>query len=185
MAANLSKLGELGHVDRAARLADLQAHAGASIERMRELIRTFADPPSSAATLAERLDVLVQEFREGTGIEMRAHVKPQHLRFAPDLEDVLYRAVRELMTNVRQHARATTVTLSTSRRLDGSVAVTVGDDGVGLSKPRRPSSFVEGGFGLWAIEQRLGSFGGFLELESGRGLTATLVIPAARLEQER
>jgi signal transduction histidine kinase len=185
MAASLAKLGELGHVDRAARLADLQAHADASIDRMRELIRTFADPPSSAATLAVRFDELVKDFREGTGIEIRTHVKPQHLRFAPELEEVLFRAVRELLTNVRQHARATTIALSTARRLDGSIVVTVADDGVGLSKPRRPSTFVEGGFGLWAIEQRLGSFGGYLELESGRGLTATLVIPAAHAQEER
>lgn len=185
MAASLAKLGELGHVDRAARLADLQAHADASIDRMRELIRTFAHPPSTEATLVERLDALVKDFREGTDFEIRMHLKPQHLRFAPDLADVLYRAVRELLTNVRQHAHASSVTLSTGRRLDGSVVVTVADDGVGLSKPRRPSAFVEGGFGLWAIEQRLGSFGGYLELESGRGLTATLVVPAARVETER
>lgn len=184
MAANLAKLGELGHVDRAARLADLQAHADASIERLRELIRTFADPPSSTVTLPERVDALIKDFREGTDIEVRTRVKPQHLRFAPDLEDILYRAVRELLTNVRQHAQATTVTVATARRLDGSVVITVADDGVGLSKPRRPSAFVEGGFGLWAIEQRLGSFGGFLELESGRGLTATLVVPAARAHPE-
>src|SRR5690606_25543090 len=93
MAASLAKLGELGHVDRAQRLAELQAHADAAIERMRELIRTFADPPSSAATLTERLETLVDDFREGTGLEVRVHVKPQHLRFAPDLGDVLYRAV--------------------------------------------------------------------------------------------
>jgi signal transduction histidine kinase len=77
------------------------------------------------------------------------------------------------------------VTISTGKRLDGSIVVTVADDGVGLSKPRRPRTFVEGGFGLWAIEQRLGSFGGYLELESDRGLTATLVVPAARVAPER
>lgn len=185
MASSLASLAELGHLDRAARIAALEAHAAAAVENMRDLIRTFAEPAPPAIELYERLIEIARDFRESTGVDCRVHVKPQHLRFSPDVDDILYRAVRELFANVRQHARATRVKFSTSRRLDGSILITVADDGVGFTKPRRGHAFPqEGGFGLWSIEQRLASFCGYLELETDVGLRATLVVPGVCVRAE-
>jgi len=59
-----------------------------------------------------------------------------HTRVEPDLADVLYRTVRELLTNVRQgHARANTRSpcRAPAARGNGSILITVADDGVGFS----------------------------------------------------
>jgi two-component system, NarL family, sensor kinase len=89
----------------------------------------------------------------------------------------VYRAVRELLTNVRQHARATSVRVTSHERPD-AVAITVSDDGVGLpAEGLRRHPAVDGAFGLWSVEQRLREIGAKLEIDSGSGTRVTLVLP--------
>jgi two-component system NarL family sensor kinase len=101
-----------------------------------------------------------------------------HTRFGPAVSDVLYRSVRELLANVRKHAQATEVRITGQFRADGCVAISVADNGIGMpAVNRRGNPFQGGGFGLWSIEHRLGEFGGFLEIEGGTGVSATVVLP--------
>jgi signal transduction histidine kinase len=139
-------------------------------------------PTATRTDLKSRLTDLCDELRAAGGLDCRVELDERHLTFDDDVADIVYRTVRELLTNVRQHARAQHVTVSSTRRRDGGVAVTVADDGIGLPPERRRGNpFDEtGGIGLWSIDQRLRELNAVLDIEaaSGQGTRATVVMPA-------
>jgi len=102
------------------------------------------------------------------------HPKP----LGPDASAILFRAVRELVTNVVKHARASRVRV-TLRREGRTMEIIVEDDGIGLPAGRPPRRAAEGGFGLFSIEERMADIGGSLALASaaGHGVRATLTAP--------
>lgn len=135
--------------------------------------------------LKSRLTELCIEFR-ASGIACDVQLDDRHVAFGEEVGEIVFRTVRELLTNVRQHARARHVTVSSADRRDGSVAITVADDGVGLpAHRRRGNPFGEtGGIGLWSIDQRLRELDAVLDIEaeSGRGTRATVILPLTLLD---
>ena len=132
------------------------------------------------ADLAERVTGLCEHFRSGSGIECEIGFQAEHLqRFSAAVSDVLYRTLRELLTNVRKHSHATKVTVNSSVRPDRTTAISVEDNGIGMFTHRRPGTpFEVGGFGLWSIEQRLAEFGARLDVDSDSdGVRATILVP--------
>jgi signal transduction histidine kinase len=139
-------------------------------------------PGSRPTDLKSRLTELCVEFRAAGDIVCDIDLDDRHVAFGEEVAEILFRTVRELLTNVRQHARAKRVTLSSADRRDGSVAITVADDGIGLpAHRRRGNPFSEtGGIGLWSIDQRLRELEAVLDIEAeiGRGTRATVILPA-------
>lgn len=135
------------------------------------------DRPDLFAQLIE----LCNRFRAGGSIDCFVTLAEAHTHVAPELADVVYRGVRELLANVRQHSRATRVQVASAMARDGSIQIIVADNGVGLPMHwRRANPFAEdSGIGLWSIDQRMRAYGGRLEIDSGpHGTRAVLVIPA-------
>lgn len=98
-------------------------------------------------------------------------------RLPPELETALYRAVQEAMTNVLRHSGAKHAVIRLSCE-DGSLKCEVEDDGRGFDAgavTKRPS----GSLGLRGVRERVGAFGGTLDVRSapGRGTRLTLTIP--------
>jgi signal transduction histidine kinase len=97
----------------------------------------------------------------------------------PDTETsvLLYRAVRELLTNVVKHAQAREVTIQ-ARYRDGRAQVTVTDNGMGcdsavLSIPVGAGSL---GFGLRHLRERVRYRGGTLMITSSQGAGTSISI---------
>jgi len=88
----------------------------------------------------------------------------------PSHEAVLALAIREGVTNVVRHARATKCTIRV-RTTNGVIALTISDDGHGGA-----SAF---GNGLIGMSERVASLGGTLTRTSQRGTTLTITIPIA------
>jgi signal transduction histidine kinase len=127
------------------------------------------------------LVALCNRFRAEGRIDCLVTIGEAHTQFDPDLSDVVYRSIRELLSNVRQHARATRVTVSSARARDGSVLITVADNGVGFPAHwRRSNPFsTDFGVGLWSIDQRLRDFDAHLDIHSSdQGSRITVVLPA-------
>ena len=94
-------------------------------------------------------------------------------RFDPSLEAAAYFIACEGLTNAVKHAQATKVVLSAARR-NGTLVVSIGDDGVGGAAPAS-------GSGLSGLADRVDALGGTLRLESehGRGTTLVAEFPCA------
>jgi signal transduction histidine kinase len=139
-------------------------------------------PASSTSTdLYARLVELCQEFGAVGDVACRVELDARHMLFDDEVSDVVFRTVRELLTNVRRHACAKSVTVSSAFRRDGAVAIAVADDGIGLpAHRRRGNPFDEtGGIGLWSIDQRLRELNAVLDIDaaSGKGTCATILLP--------
>ncbi len=101
---------------------------------------------------------------------------------APDLPEnalaPLFLSVRELLTNVVKHAGASQVVVSLGVS-EEILTISVEDDGVGDAHTISPNGAGEaGGFGVFAIRQRLRHLGGFLETgpAPGGGHRAVLTV---------
>jgi signal transduction histidine kinase len=139
-------------------------------------------PNGTSTSLYARLLELCEAFRACGDIGCQVTLEQRHTCFAEELGDVVYRTIRELLANVRQHARATHVEVSSVGRRDGSIGITVADNGVGLPAHRRRGKPLAetGGIGLWSIDHRLRDFDAMLDVEAapGEGTRAMLILPA-------
>jgi signal transduction histidine kinase len=93
-----------------------------------------------------------------------------------------YRIVQEALTNVRRHARASTIQIC-FRNHGPSVRCSVTDDGVGFNQERLKRSSSPG-LGLLGIQERLNALGGILNIRSERGKGTTLEFTAPLLEEK-
>ena len=94
---------------------------------------------------------------------------------------LLFRIVRELLTNVVKHAQANQV-LITLQNTGAHLHLQVADNGIGFDKSQ-VSMFA--GFGLFNIQERLGDLGGYLDLVTtpGKGTAATIVVPVEKMSE--
>ena len=80
-AANLARLGQLGHVDRAARVLELSDLAQAAIEHLKQIIRDLAvAAPPPLEPLYRRFVTLCEDFRMSSGIKCELAVEPAQRR---------------------------------------------------------------------------------------------------------
>jgi signal transduction histidine kinase len=96
-----------------------------------------------------------------------------------DVRVLLFRNVRELLINVIKHASAGKVRVCI-RRIDGSMEVTVEDNGIGFDTTEvRAMAGRRAEFGLLSIRESLEELGGRFEIESkpGAGCKATITAP--------
>ena len=97
-------------------------------------------------------------------------VELEPIALQPAHEAVIALAIREGITNVVRHARATRCTIRL-RTTNGAMTLTISDDGRG--------GLSEFGNGLIGMRERVESLGGTLVRESEHGTTLTLTIPVA------
>jgi signal transduction histidine kinase len=141
-------------------------------------------PTALRTDLHFRLLELCDEFRAQGDIDCEVALDEHHTRFDQEVSEVVFRTVRELLTNVRQHAKAKQVQVASVGRRDGSIGITVADDGIGLPPHRRRGNpFESGGIGLWSIDQRLRGFDAVLDIEAaaGCGTRAMVILPETLL----
>ena len=96
----------------------------------------------------------------------------------PQSQSLLYRAARELLTNIGKHADATTVRVGLLRRGD-RVVLSIADDGSGFDPAIVGKSLSEGHIGLGSLVARFDAMGGSLRIDSapGSGTTVTATSP--------
>jgi len=104
-----------------------------------------------------------------------------------DTKALLFRAVRELATNVVKHAQARTLTVTLGSRENELYLATV-DDGKGFNCPvLTEQDFRQGGYGLFSIYERITYIGGTMTIDSspGKGTQIMLRLPLIKhLEQD-
>lgn len=102
------------------------------------------------------------------GVALSCDVDPVEL--APATEDALALALREAVTNVVRHARATRCSVRLAAA-DGCVELEVSDDGVGGDRGE--------GSGLAGMRARARELGGTVERDGSSGMRLTVSIPSS------
>jgi PAS domain S-box-containing protein len=170
--------GDAAGAARAARAA--RETLAAAAERTRRLSFELRPPALEMHGVGRAIRVLADELADGAGFEIA--VRTRLHRYDKTTETLVYRSVREALTNARKHARASHVDVAITER-KGAVECLVADDGIGfdVAQVRAPDR-VRLHFGLDALEERLRLAGGDLEIDSepGRGTRITMSIPVVR-----
>jgi len=148
-------------------IADLAAGA---LAESRALVAEYAP----TAALADALARVAASFERETGLEVVLDATPPAL--PREHEVVVLRTVQEALANVRKHAHASRAWVTVSGREDG-VALEVGDDGVGPTAARGPST----GYGLSGLHDRLALVGGWVSFgpREPRGSVLRAFVPTA------
>jgi signal transduction histidine kinase len=151
-----------------------------AIQDTRHLIFDLSSPAMNEIGLAAAIsEWLEDQVGERYGIQTRFEDCDHRLPLTDDVRAMLFRNVRELLTNTIKHAQATHVSV-TVEDTGTDVRITVNDDGVGFdAQAVDRASHEEGGFGLFSIQERMRDLGGSLEIasEPGKGCTAILTAP--------
>jgi PAS domain S-box-containing protein len=178
-------------------LAEAVALLDPVLERTRSLTFELSPPVLYELGLDEALEWLADRMAELHRLPVKYERARQTVPGAPpvphDLAVLLFQAVRELLMNVVKHAQALHVTVR-SARADGTVVVSVRDDGKGFHPaPSAGGRNGDGaaarrddlhGFGLFSIRTRLEHLGGKMTVRSrvGHGTEITVVVPVQPAE---
>ncbi len=150
---------------------DVQARIGRAIEsidatvkEIRATIFALQDDPSTANGARSRLLGVAEEMASLLGFPPRMRLDgPIDTTIDRDLVEQLVPVLRESLTNVAKHARASTVAVRIEA-VDGHLELEVVDDGVGL-----PETLRRNGMGIANIRERALLLGGSAELSSVEG----------------
>jgi PAS domain S-box-containing protein len=108
--------------------------------------------------------------RSSVPVELHAHIS---MRIPDEAEVAAYYIVSEALTNVAKHARANVVLIDVTTE-DGTLTLSVRDDGIGGADPRE-------GSGLVGLRDRVEALGGTIAIESpaGDGTCVVVRLPIA------
>jgi two-component system CheB/CheR fusion protein len=184
--------GELGAIGEA---SDLIAQ---SIVDTRSLIFDLSPPILYELGLHDALSWLAEELRKRSGIQIEIRDDGLPKPLGDETAGVLFRAVRELLTNVVKHAQTRVASVSLCRTGD-QLQIDVEDSGVGFDTSAAPVPSASG-FGLFSVREQMSRLGGALEVEShphegtrvslrlplrGEGLAVALIGPDPAAETSR
>jgi signal transduction histidine kinase len=142
-------------------------------ETIRQIRSTIFELTSPVHGHGLRSDVveLVRELDAVTGFEVRVTFEgPVDTAVDTEVAEELRAIVREALTNVARHARASEAAVSVGVS-DGWCSVTVTDDGVGpdRAKKQRPRTSGDGGMGLANARRRAEKLGGHCTVGAAEG----------------
>ncbi len=151
-------------------LAKLQDTLNLSLDHLRQLIFDLRPPALESGRLGEALRAHLAEMQSDTGIACQLDDRTTAQAPGP-VALLIYRNIREALTNVRKHARAGSVAVELLDVEEGCLARVV-DDGVGYDPSEveaRP-----GHLGLVLIKERAELAGGWCRIESCPGSGTTV-----------
>jgi signal transduction histidine kinase len=122
-----------------------------------------------------------EEFGKRSQVRVSLSVEEPAKRLPLEVEMALFRVLQEALTNVHRHAKAQSIDIRVECQ-NGSVALTVSDDGRGIPHEviARFQSGLAGGIGLAGMRERLAEFGGQLHVQSSNsGSVVRATIPTA------
>jgi PAS domain S-box-containing protein len=149
-----------------------------AVEWTQDLTIEFNPPALYSQGLTDAIRGLAEQFSDSEGFLCRVHGGEEPIPASGQVCALLYRAVRELLVNVAEHAGANNVDIALDHD-EQNIRVSVEDDGRGASPSAHWAERTEEGFGIRSIRERLTKMGGALIIESaeGRGTRVTVVAP--------
>jgi signal transduction histidine kinase len=140
---------------------------GTALDELREISRGIHPAVLSEAGLGPALKALAR--RSAVPVELDLNLGP---RLAEPLEAAGYYVASEALANAAKHARASVIEVRADSR-DGTLALSIRDDGIGGADPGR-------GSGIIGLKDRVEALGGTISVLSppGHGTTLNVQLPA-------
>ena len=148
------------------------------IENARTLTFDLSPPVLYELGLGAAVEWLGEKISKEHGLDFEFQDDGRTKSLKTDIAALLFRGARELFINVTKHAQASSIRATVGRD-DGSVFVSIQDDGVGFDiTGLEPRADVDQ-FGLFSIRERMDYIGGRLEIQSelDQGTQTTLIAP--------
>jgi signal transduction histidine kinase len=142
---------------------------------LRQLSHGLHPPLLQEAGLPGALTAYCEQFSTTWGIPVSCDADDSARELSRGAALALFRILQEALGNAAKHAAAKNISVRLQRS-NGTVSLTVSDDGVGFDAGRLASG---GGLGLVMMRERAGQLNGTFDFESapGRGTTISVVIP--------
>jgi PAS domain S-box-containing protein len=154
-----------------------------SLQDTRSLIFELSSPLLNEMGLGAAISEWLEEHvgkRYGLKTEFVDEIDEKLRKTLDDnVRAVLFRNVRELLTNVIKHAKAEKVSVYLKND-DTMLTVIIEDDGAGFDpQAATPPGEEKSGFGLFSIRERMADLSGSFDIQSepGKGLKAVLTVP--------
>jgi signal transduction histidine kinase len=153
----------------AGRLEDIEARVVALDRDLRELARSFESPAVLKQPFAEAVRTEVDTLTSSMKVETRLHLEGDFHRLTDSQRIALSRIVQEALANVREHSRATVVSVNIVAR-NGNVELEIVDNGRGFDvEARLIRAARRGHLGVVGMNERVRLLGGAFTLHSQRG----------------
>jgi signal transduction histidine kinase len=152
-----------GSTDLHVALDEVAAGLEGVLDDLRELSRGIHPTVLSRAGLAPALNALARRAPIPVEVDVRAPTRPPE-----HIEAAVYYVVAETLTNAAKHGQASGAIVDVEAH-DGSIRVSVCDDGIGGADPSR-------GSGLLGLRDRVDAFGGTMVLSSPPGDGTSIVV---------
>ena len=120
--------------------------------------------------LGAALSSTVNRFAERTGLDVHFEADRQAASFADARAEGVFRIAEEALRNIDHHAHASHVDVKLQDLGDGTIRLTIADDGVGFD----PAAPHPGHYGVLGIREQAQLIDAELELQSAPGAGATL-----------
>jgi len=137
-----------------------QALTKDGLTEIRRSVAALRSAPVEQRPLSDAIRALLSEYG-ASGLKLEYQVEGEQLPISETVEQVLYRAAQEGLTNLHRHARATAAELRLIFRKD-QVSLFLHDNGIGSANPTT-------GFGLLGVQERVKLIGGRVTIETAPG----------------
>ncbi len=163
-----------------AQIDELAAAARSIYVDVREAILGLSSPVEPAGGLVAAIRDYAERFAEASKLAVHVEAQPDAgSALEPEVEDDLFRSVREALTNVRKHAEAQRVTIRV-RHEDEAVTVEIEDDGRGFDQDLASVAASDWPHhGLAGMRERAAAAGGTVDWRRAgdRGTLVALTVP--------
>src|SRR5690606_25780389 len=144
------------------------------IEDNSRLSVELSPPTISHEGLVDALGWLRQYISQEHGLNIHLQATGDLTIHDPDLREVIFQMVRELLLNVARHAGVSEASL-TLRREQDNLVIHVADEGAGFDPELvLASTDEETTFGIRTLRERVDIFGGSLDVDSSPGVWSDL-----------
>jgi signal transduction histidine kinase len=168
-----------GDGDHLAAIDDTKRLLDQAVELTRTLTFRLLSSPLDEGSLHAALRGLAVRLRDDRGVACAVRFDGSVVGLSEEHAVVVFRVVRELLTNIAKHSEATKAVVQIAALGEG-IRVTVSDDGRGFAA-RDGATWDRSGIGLLIARERLAEIGGSMEIDStnGGGSKVVVVVPSA------
>lgn len=157
----------------------ISKHISEALENSRQITYDLSPPVLYELGLVETMYWLIDKLNEEQNIHADFITNIEIIELPESKLILVYRVIQELVNNVLKHAQADNVEIVFKAKSD-LFEINVDDDGKGfIMNGTLDTKFKKGGFGLFAVKERVNNLGGKFSVNSkpGFGTSVKITVP--------